>query len=73
MAQLHNGVETEEHDGQKNPSVLFRSGDREADGKRLAPLMALGIKCGDEVIVEVDGPDEVAACAALETVLKEHL
>ena len=35
--------------------------------------MALGIKCGDEVIVEVDGPDEVAACAALETVLKEHL
>ena len=40
-------------------SVLFRSGDREADGKKLAPLMALGIKCGDEVIVEVDGPDEV--------------
>ena len=34
-------------------SVLFRSGDREADGKKLAPLMALGIKCGDEVIVEV--------------------
>lgn len=54
-------------------SVLFKSGEKEADGKKLAPLMALGIKCGDEVIVEVDGPDEDAACTVLETVLKEHL
>lgn len=54
-------------------SVLFRSGEKEADAKKLAPLMGLGIKCGDEVAVEVDGPDEDAACAALEKVLKEHL
>ena len=54
-------------------SVLFKSGDKEADGKKLAPLMAMGIKCGDEVVVEVDGSDEEAAGAALETVLKEHL
>lgn len=54
-------------------SVLFRKGDKEADGKKLAPLMAMGIKCGDEVVVEVSGPDEETACAAVEKVLKEHL
>lgn len=54
-------------------SVAFKCGEKEADGKKLAPLMAMGIKCGDEVVVEVDGPDEETACAAMETVLKEHL
>ena len=54
-------------------SVLFKSGDKEADGKKLAPLMAMGIKCGDELTVEAGGTDEEAACEAMAKVLKEYL
>lgn len=53
--------------------AAFILGDRRADAKKLTELMSMGIKCGDEITVEVSGEDEGAACAALETVLKEHL
>lgn len=48
-------------------------GDKRADAQKLTELMSMGIKYGDEIKVEVSGEDEEAACAALETVLKEHL
>ena len=35
--------------------------------------MSLGIKCGDSVTVSVDGADEKAAAAALQTFLSENL
>ena len=48
-------------------------GEKRADAKKLTELMSMGIKYGDEIIVEVSGEDEEAACTALETVLREHL
>ena len=36
-------------------------------------LMGLGVKCGDEVTVEVDGADEDTAVTALEAFFKENL
>lgn len=39
-----------------------------ADGKRLLSLMALGAKCGEELLFKLNGNDEDAAAIAL----KEH-
>ena len=36
-------------------------------------LMSLGVKCGDEITVEVTGADEEAASAALEAFFKANL
>lgn len=35
--------------------------------------MGLGVKQGEEVTIDVEGEDEEAAAAALETFLKENL
>ena len=35
-------------------------------------LMGLGVKCNDEITVEVTGADEETAAAAVETFLKEN-
>ena len=51
----------------------FRMGEKRADAKKLTELMSMGIKYEDEITVEVSGDDEDAACAGLETVLKERL
>ncbi len=43
------------------------------DLKRIFTVMAMGIKCGMEITVTVDGPDEKEAAAAVETFLKDNL
>jgi phosphotransferase system HPr (HPr) family protein len=45
--------------------IVVRHGDEEADGKSILSLMVLGAAPGAEVLVRVEGPDEVAALAAL--------
>ena len=54
-------------------TVSIVKGEKKADAKKLMVLMGLGVKCGEEVTVEVDGADEEAAAAALETFFKENL
>lgn len=46
---------------------------KSADGKKLIALMGLGIKQGDTVTVKVEGADEDAAAAAVESFMKENL
>lgn len=48
-------------------------GDKSVDMSRLMQLMGMGVKTGDEVTVSVEGADEEAAAAALETFFKENL
>ena len=36
-------------------------------------LMGMGIKCGDTITVQVEGPDEDTAGPALEAFFKAHL
>lgn len=43
-------------------AVTVRKGDATADGKRLFSVMGLGIRQGDKVQIEVEGPDENEAC-----------
>lgn len=46
---------------------------KSADLKRIFGVMALCVKCGEEIVVKVEGPDEDAAAEAIETAFKGNL
>ncbi len=48
-------------------------GDKAVPVTKTMQLMGLGVKCGDEIKVTVEGDDEEAACAAMEKFFKENL
>lgn len=54
-------------------NVSIMKGGKKVDAKKLMVLMSLGVKCGEEIMVEVEGADEDEACAALETFFNENL
>lgn len=54
-------------------SVMIKKGEKKADAKKLMILMGLGVKCGEEVTVEIEGADEEKACEALEAFFKANL
>ena len=43
------------------------------DASKLMMLMSLGVKCGDEITVEITGADEEIASAELETFFQANL
>lgn len=53
--------------------VTVSKDGKTVDAKKLMMLMGLGVKCGDEVTVEVTGEDEESAVAALEEFFKANL
>ena len=53
--------------------VMVKKGEKASDAKKLMMLMGLGVKCGDEITVEVTGADEDTAVAELEAFFKENL
>lgn len=54
-------------------SVTIEKDGKSGDAKRIFAVMGLGVKCGQEITVKVDGPDEAEAAAAMEKFLKENL
>jgi len=54
-------------------SITISYNEKSADCTRLMALMALGIKCGGEVSVSVEGTDENDAAVKMETFFKENL
>lgn len=53
--------------------VVINKAGKTCDAKKLMMLMRLGIKCGDEITIEVTGTDEDAEVAELETFFKANL
>lgn len=53
--------------------ITIKKEGKESDATKLMMLMGLGIKCGDEVTVEVSGTDEETASAGLELFFKSNL
>lgn len=53
-------------------AVTVVKGEKKADTRRLMALMGLGIRQGDAIRVEVEGPDEEQAAAALKRFLAEN-
>ena len=54
-------------------TVSICSGDKEVDAKRILGIMGLGIKCGEEITVKVEGEREEEAKEALSKFLEENL
>ena len=54
-------------------SITIEKGEKKADAKRLLNLMGLGIKCGEEITVTIEGNDEEVAAQGLETFFRENL
>lgn len=54
-------------------TITIDNGAKKADAKRIMAVMSMGVKQGQEVTVTVEGEDEDAAMAALETFFKENL
>lgn len=50
--------------------VTIAKGEKSADMKRVFGIMGLVVKCGDEITISIEGPDEDAALAALTEALK---
>ena len=53
--------------------ITLNGKEKTADATKLMAVMSMGIKCGDTVEVSVEGEDETAAAAELETFFKENL
>lgn len=54
-------------------NVTIENKGKSADLKRIFGVMSLCVKCGEEVVVKVEGADEEAAAPAIEKVFKENL
>lgn len=53
--------------------VEISVGEKTADAKRLFALMGLGVKCGNNVTVSVDGADEETAAMEIEEFFNTNL
>ncbi|WP_287387358.1 HPr family phosphocarrier protein [Lachnospira sp.] len=48
-------------------------GDKSAEATKLMALMAMGVKCGDTVTVNVEGGDEEATFASIKDFFENNL
>ncbi len=53
--------------------VKIVKGEKSADAAKLMMVMSLGVKCGEEVTVEVEGEDEEIACQEMKAFFKSNL
>ena len=53
--------------------ITIKNGEKEADGKRLLSVMALGARLGSTLEFIIDGEDEEIAEAAIRSVLERIL
>lgn len=51
--------------------VTIKSNGKAANAKSIITIMSAGIKCGDDIEIEVSGDDEAAAIKEIEAKLKE--
>lgn len=54
-------------------TVTIRKDAKSAAATKLMAVMGLGVKCGDTVDVEVEGPDEETACEEIKAFFEANL
>lgn len=54
-------------------AIAVKKDSQVGDCKKIFTIMALGAKCGNDLIFTFDGSDEDAACEAFENFVKENL
>ena len=52
---------------------MINKAGKKADAKKIMMLMSLGVKCNEEVTVEISGEDEEKAAVEMEKCFKENL
>lgn len=58
---------------QYSSTITIDGGEKQANATRLMAVMALGIKCGQNVTVTAEGDDEEAAIAAMQEFFEQNL
>lgn len=53
--------------------ITVSKGGKAAEARKLMAIMALGVKCGDEVEVAVEGPDEDKAFEDMKVFFENNL
>ncbi len=53
--------------------ITLQKGDKSAEAKRLMAIMAMGVKCGEEITVTVEGDDEEAAVEGIKEFFSANL
>lgn len=53
--------------------IVMKKGDASADVKRIMNLMGLGVRQGDEIVLQCSGEQEEEAMASLTAFLEENL
>ena len=53
--------------------IMINKAGKKADAKKIMMLMSLGVKCNEEVTVEISGEDEEKAAVEMEKCFKENL
>lgn len=66
------GILAREAQKYESKIVIKRDG-KSAEATKLIAIMALAVKCGQTVIVEVSGPDEKSACTEIRKFFEDNL
>lgn len=53
--------------------IKVKKGEREVCATQLLGLMSLSAKCGDEITIRVEGPDEKIACSQIKQFLENNM
>jgi len=53
--------------------ITVVKGEKKAEATKLMALMAMGVKCGDTVTVQVEGGDEEATVASIKDFFENNL
>ena len=59
--------------GKYQSYIKIKKAEKEADAKRIFNVMGLACKCGDEIVITVEGTDEVEAATALENFIGKNM
>ncbi|MBQ3462150.1 MAG: HPr family phosphocarrier protein [Clostridia bacterium] len=59
--------------GKYQSKITIEKDGKAGDAKRIFAVMGLGVKCGQQITVKVEGDDEAEAAAAIEEFLKANL
>ncbi len=66
------GILVKEAKKYRSRIVIMKDG-KKAEATKLMALMGLGVKCGDEIMVEVSGEDEDTASREIRTFFEKNL
>lgn len=54
-------------------AITITKGDKSAVATKLMAVMSLGVKCGEEIIVSVEGEDEETAAESLKSFFESNM